>query len=42
MIRPSFRGEDMTEFLTTDGGQVADEATGLTVAVEEAVTARPE
>jgi hypothetical protein len=32
----------MTQFLTTDGGQVADEVTRLTVAVEEVVTARPE
>src|ERR1700722_17552601 len=32
----------MAEFLATDGGQVADEATGLTVAAEEVVIARPE
>ena len=32
----------MAEFLATDGGQVADEVTGLTVAAEEVVTARPE
>ena len=32
----------MTEFLGTDGGQVADEVTGLTAAAEEVVTARPE
>ena len=32
----------MAEFLATDGGQVADEVTGLTVAAEEVVIARPE
>jgi uncharacterized protein YndB with AHSA1/START domain len=32
----------MTEFLTTDGGQAADEVTGLTVAAEEVVIAPPE
>jgi hypothetical protein len=34
--------EDMTESLGTDGGQIADEVTGLTAAVEEVVAARPE
>jgi len=34
--------EDMTEFLGTDGGQIADEVTGLTAAAEEVVAARPE
>jgi hypothetical protein len=34
--------EEMTEFPTTDGGQVAYEVTGLTAAAEEVVTARPE
>jgi uncharacterized protein YndB with AHSA1/START domain len=34
--------EDMTEFLDTDGGQIAYEVTGLTAAVEEVVAARPE
>jgi uncharacterized protein YndB with AHSA1/START domain len=42
MNRPSFRDDDMTKALTTDGGQVADEVTGLTVAAEEVVTAGPE
>jgi len=42
MSRPSFHGEDSPEFLATDGGQVADEVTGLTVAAEEVITARPE
>ena len=42
MNRPSFHGEDSPEFLATDGGQVADEVTGLTAAAEEVVTARPE
>ena len=32
----------MTESLGTDGGQVADEVTGLTAAAEEVVAARPE
>ena len=32
----------MAEFLATDGGQVAGEVTGLTVAAEEVVIARPE
>ena len=32
----------MTEFLGTDGGQIAYEVTGLTVAAEEVVAARPE
>ena len=32
----------MTEFPATDGGQVADEVTGLTAAAEEVVAARPE
>ena len=32
----------MTEFLRTDGGQIAYEVTGLTVAAEEVVAARPE
>src|SRR5580700_11869051 len=32
----------MAEFLAADGGQVADEVTGLTVAAEEVVIARPE
>jgi uncharacterized protein YndB with AHSA1/START domain len=40
--RPSFHGEDSPEFPATDGGQVADEVTGLTVAAEEVITARPE
>jgi uncharacterized protein YndB with AHSA1/START domain len=40
--RPSFHGEDSPEFLATDGGQVADEVTGLTVAAEEVITVRPE
>jgi uncharacterized protein YndB with AHSA1/START domain len=35
-------GEDMTGFPGTDGVQVADDVTGLTAAVEEVVTARPE
>ena len=30
----------MTEFPGTDGGQVADEVTGLTAAAEEVVAAR--
>jgi uncharacterized protein YndB with AHSA1/START domain len=34
--------EDMTEFLDTDGGQIADEVTGLTAAAEQVVAARPE
>jgi uncharacterized protein YndB with AHSA1/START domain len=34
--------EDMAEFLATDGGQIAGEVTGLTVAAEEVVIARPE
>jgi uncharacterized protein YndB with AHSA1/START domain len=34
--------EDMTEFLSTGGGQIADEVTGLTAAAEEVVAARPE
>jgi uncharacterized protein YndB with AHSA1/START domain len=34
--------EDMTEFLGTDGGQVAGEVTGLTAVAEEVVAARPE
>jgi uncharacterized protein YndB with AHSA1/START domain len=34
--------EEMTEFPTTDGGQVAYEVTGLTAVAEEVVTARPE
>jgi uncharacterized protein YndB with AHSA1/START domain len=34
--------EDMTEFLGTDSGQIAYEVTGLTVAAEEVVAARPE
>jgi uncharacterized protein YndB with AHSA1/START domain len=34
--------EDMTEFLGTDGGQIAYEVTGLTAAAEEVVAARPE
>ena len=42
MSRPSFHGEDMTESPTADGGQVADEVTGLTAAAEEVITARPE
>jgi uncharacterized protein YndB with AHSA1/START domain len=33
---------DMTEFPGTDGGQVACEVTGVTVAAEEVVAARPE
>ena len=32
----------MTEFLDTDGGQIAYEVTGLTAAAEEVVAARPE
>ena len=32
----------MTEFLGTDGGQIAGEVTGLTAAAEEVVAARPE
>ena len=32
----------MTEFLGTDGGQIAYEVTGLTATAEEAVAARPE
>jgi uncharacterized protein YndB with AHSA1/START domain len=32
----------MTEFLDTDSGQIAYEVTGLTVAAEEVVAARPE
>ena len=32
----------MTEFLSTGGGQIADEVTGLTAATEEVVAARPE
>ena len=32
----------MTEFLGTDGGQLANEVTGLTATVEEVVAARPE
>src|SRR5215472_2927331 len=32
----------MTEFLGTDGDQITDEVTGLTVAAEEVVAARPE
>jgi hypothetical protein len=31
--------EDMTKFLGTDGGQIADEVTGLTAAAEEVVAA---
>jgi hypothetical protein len=34
--------EDMTEFLGTDGGQIADQVTGLTAAAEQVVAARPE
>jgi hypothetical protein len=34
--------EDMTEFLGTGGGQIADEVTGLTTAAEQVVAARPE
>jgi Polyketide cyclase / dehydrase and lipid transport len=34
--------EGMTEFLPTDGGQIAYEVTGLTATAEEVVTARPE
>jgi uncharacterized protein YndB with AHSA1/START domain len=34
--------EDMTEFPGTDGGQVADEVTGLTATAEQVVSARPE
>src|SRR5260370_11262578 len=34
--------EDMTEFLGTDGGQIADEVTRLTAAAEQVVAARPE
>jgi hypothetical protein len=34
--------EEMTEFPTTDGGQIAYEVTGLSAAAEEVVTARPE
>ena len=32
----------MTEFLGTDGGQIADEVTGLTAVAEEVVAARQE
>jgi hypothetical protein len=32
----------MTEFLGTDGGQIADEVTGLAAAAEQVVAARPE
>ena len=32
----------MTEFLGTDGGQIADEVTRLTAAAEQVVAARPE
>ena len=32
----------MTEFLSTDGSQIADQVTGMTVAAEEVVAARPE
>src|SRR5262252_8205688 len=32
----------MTEFLGTDGSQIADEVTGLTASAEEMVAARPE
>ena len=32
----------MTEFLGADGGQIADEVTGLTAAAEQVVAARPE
>ena len=32
----------MTEFLGTDGGQIADQVTGLTAAAEQVVAARPE
>ena len=32
----------MTEFLSTGGGQIADEVTGLTAAAEEVIAARPE
>jgi hypothetical protein len=34
--------EAMTELVGTDGGQIADEVTGLTAAAEEVVAARPE
>jgi uncharacterized protein YndB with AHSA1/START domain len=34
--------EDMTEFLGTDGSQIACEVTGLTTVAEEVVAARPE
>jgi uncharacterized protein YndB with AHSA1/START domain len=34
--------EDMTEFPGPDGGQIADEVTGLTADAEEVVAARPE
>jgi uncharacterized protein YndB with AHSA1/START domain len=34
--------EDMTEFLSTDGDQIAYDVTGLTAAAEEVVAARPE
>jgi uncharacterized protein YndB with AHSA1/START domain len=34
--------EDMTEFLSADGGQIAYEVTGLTAAAEQVVAARPE
>ena len=32
----------MTKFPGTDGGQIADEVTGLTAAAEQVVAARPE
>ena len=32
----------MTEFLSTDGGRIADEVTGLTAAAEEVIAAPPE
>ncbi len=32
----------MTEFLGTDGGQIADEVTGLTAVAEQVIAARPE
>jgi hypothetical protein len=34
--------EDMTEFLSSDGGQIACEVTGLTAAAEQVVASRPE
>jgi uncharacterized protein YndB with AHSA1/START domain len=34
--------EDMTEFVGTGGGQIADEVTGLTAAAEQVVAAWPE